>query len=249
MADNGKWLKLWTSALTDPDLSDLSLEDWARWAKLGLLVKQHGDDGTMRFNRQGRVLQDLFRVNSDAEVLQTLARFPNCKVELNETTAFVSFSKWYKYQHDNSTERVREFRRNETGVFGDVKRAKKRREEKREEETKKRKENTPSAPVGGGEEFAQFWQAYPRRKSKATAERAFEKARSEATLAMILDALKRLQPEWASRAMDKIPYPATWLNAKGWEDESGQTRTAGQRTADNLRELDRRTAKVADALF
>lgn len=73
--------------------------------------------------------------------------------------------------------------------------------------------------------FERFYEAYPRKKSKATAERAFEKAvrehfagDEEKALATMLDALNRLAPEWDTRPPDKVPYPATWLNARGWLD-------------------------------
>src|SRR3990167_4705339 len=44
MADQGVWFKLWCSALADPDLSNLCLEDFARWAILGTYIKAHGTE-------------------------------------------------------------------------------------------------------------------------------------------------------------------------------------------------------------
>ena len=68
-------------------------------------------------------------------------------------------------------------------------------------------------------EFEAFYTAYPRKKEPGAAERAYAKARKRASASVILAGLSRLQPEWARREPDKIPYPASWLNARGWEDE------------------------------
>lgn len=81
------------------------------------------------------------------------------------------------------------------------------------------------AKGGGGsglEGFAEFWAAYPRKKSKATAERAWAKIRPGKELqAEILAALEQAKQsrEWQKEDGQYIPYPASWLNARGWEDE------------------------------
>lgn len=69
--------------------------------------------------------------------------------------------------------------------------------------------------------FLAFWQAYPRKKSKDTAAKAFAKAMGRITeddpLAVILAGIERALPGWDDPQF--IPHPATWLNAAGWEDE------------------------------
>lgn len=70
--------------------------------------------------------------------------------------------------------------------------------------------------------FDSFWKAYPKKKSKGQAEKAFVKVNPDDTLlAIILAAIKKAMesPEWLKDDGKWIPYPATWLNAKGWEDE------------------------------
>lgn len=70
--------------------------------------------------------------------------------------------------------------------------------------------------------FARFWSAYPKKKNKGHAERAFKKLPKNAEFveAMLaaLDSAKRSEA-WIKDGGQYIPYPATWLNAKGWEDE------------------------------
>ena len=79
------------------------------------------------------------------------------------------------------------------------------------------KRNTDILPL-----FDRFWGAYPRKVSKADAKKAFVKLNPDTELveAMLraLDWQKRL-PEWTKDGGQFIPYPATWLNARRWEDE------------------------------
>ena len=61
---------------------------------------------------------------------------------------------------------------------------------------------------------------YQRRK--AAAERAWAKIRpGEELQAEILAALEQAKQsqDWQKEGGQYIPYPATWLNARGWEDE------------------------------
>ena len=70
--------------------------------------------------------------------------------------------------------------------------------------------------------FARFWQAYPRKRSKGQAEKVFKKINpSEQLLATILAGIERAKTseQWLDAGGRFIPYPATWLNARGWEDE------------------------------
>ena len=84
--------------------------------------------------------------------------------------------------------------------------------------------NTPQTPHRDpdaySDEFEEFWQAYPRKKDKRAAWKAWKAA------------LKRADPETiisAARAEARRPcelkyrkYPATWLNADAWENEPDQ---------------------------
>ena len=71
-------------------------------------------------------------------------------------------------------------------------------------------------------QFDAFWQAYPKKKSKGQAEKAFVKINpDEQFLATMLAAIEQAKKsgDWLKEDGKYIPYPATWLNAKGWEDE------------------------------
>ena len=71
-------------------------------------------------------------------------------------------------------------------------------------------------------EFEVFWEAYPKKKSKGAAEKAFAKVNpDEQLLATILAKIEQAKKsaDWLKDSGQFIPHPATWLNRKCWEDE------------------------------
>lgn len=70
--------------------------------------------------------------------------------------------------------------------------------------------------------FSVFWESYPKKKSKGAAEKAWIKIKPDDQLSeQIIAAVKRAttSADWTKDSGQFIPHPATWLNAKGWEDE------------------------------
>ena len=70
--------------------------------------------------------------------------------------------------------------------------------------------------------FARFYQAYPKRKSRGQAEKAFLKINpDEQLLDLMLSKIEQAKTSegWIKEKGKYIPHPATWLNAKGWLDE------------------------------
>lgn len=67
-----------------------------------------------------------------------------------------------------------------------------------------------------------FWNAYPKKKGKGNVEKWFVKTQpSQVLLEQMLSKIMILagSHEWTKERGQFIPHPATWLNAKGWEDE------------------------------
>lgn len=86
----------------------------------------------------------------------------------------------------------------------------------------KKRSNTPISPGG---DFERFWKAYPKRKSRGQAEKAFAKINpDEQLLTVIVAAIERAktQADWQKDGGQFVPYPASWLNAKGWLDDVGE---------------------------
>lgn len=70
--------------------------------------------------------------------------------------------------------------------------------------------------------FDAFWKAYPKKKSKGQAEKAWIKLQvDEQLLAIMIAKIEQAKKStaWQKDGGQYIPYPASWLNAKGWEDE------------------------------
>lgn len=70
--------------------------------------------------------------------------------------------------------------------------------------------------------FNQFWAAYPKKTAKAQALKAWEKLKPDEELtAKILTSLEqqKYSVQWTKDSGQYIPYAATWLNGKRWEDE------------------------------
>lgn len=70
--------------------------------------------------------------------------------------------------------------------------------------------------------FNRFWDAYPKKLSKGGAEKAWKKIKpSEQLLTQMLSAIAaaKTSDDWQKDGGQFIPYPASWLNSKRWEDE------------------------------
>lgn len=90
-------------------------------------------------------------------------------------------------------------------------------EEDKDKDKDKEKENTPKPP----DAFDEFWAAYPKKKSKGAARKAWDKLKPSPEMrATILRSIERAKQssDWLEADGKYIPYPATWLNAEGWED-------------------------------
>lgn len=71
-------------------------------------------------------------------------------------------------------------------------------------------------------QFEKFWNIYPKKKSKGKAEKAFFKIHPDERLLIIMLTVigqAKKTEDWMKDNGKFIPYPASWLNAKGWEDE------------------------------
>ena len=91
--------------------------------------------------------------------------------------------------------------------------------DKKDKESKKDKNTSLISPSKG---FDQFWGAYPRHEGKAAAEKAFAKlAPDEGLLERMIIAIgeQKQSRQWNENGGQFVPYPATWLNQKRWEDE------------------------------
>jgi hypothetical protein len=145
MADQGIWFKLHCSALDDPDLDNLEIGNFGRWAKLGAFIKRHGTAGTIHLAPPARALCAALQVPDFEALMKVIERFPHVTVRRDDssvslvTSVSVTFDNWLKYQGDFSSPRVSKFRQ--------MKRSKRRGEEKK---TRREKEPLPVTPPAEG---------------------------------------------------------------------------------------------------
>jgi len=70
-------------------------------------------------------------------------------------------------------------------------------------------------------DFEAFWSAYPKKKAKPDARKAFDAAIKKTDIATMLAAIvrQRQSADWLKQSGQFIPYPASWLRQEGWADE------------------------------
>ena len=95
--------------------------------------------------------------------------------------------------------------------------------------------------------FDRFWAAYPKKNAKPSAKKAFEKLKpDDALVETMLDAIQKQaqSAQWQENGGQYIPYPATWLNGRRWEDEAKpagpQLRTVGAQNYEQREYTDER---------
>ncbi len=212
MADLGRWFKLWCSSVHDPDLDNLSLENFGRWAKLGAIIKEQGKEGVLVIRPPSLLICAALKCETFDALINVIKMFPHVGVS-SETNSPVScsieFKNWHKYQGDFSTGRVHKFR---------AKNAQSETRKKRGEENKKRREkNTPIAPNS----FNSFWNSYPKKTGKLAAFKSWNNSKNKPAIEKILSSLEmqKKSDQWKKESGKFIPNPATWINQGRWDDE------------------------------
>ena len=110
---------------------------------------------------------------------------------------------------------------------------------KEEERKKKRKEELLA-------HFENFWTAYPKKKNKGKAREAFFKLNPDKQLLVTIIAKieqAKKSEDWQKEGGKYIPYPTSWLNGEGWEDEIKENNYE-HRTARSKQPTDRETENI-----
>jgi hypothetical protein len=84
---------------------------------------------------------------------------------------------------------------------------------------------------GAYEGFETFYNAYPRKRARAAAMKAWDKLQPDLDLqGAILRAIEQQRgcEQWRRDNGAYIPHPATWLNGRRWEDVVAADRPAPQ---------------------
>lgn len=107
-----QWAKVWHTLLTDPCYQGLSLEQQARYINLLIFMSAHGKKGALRIDSPARQLIFTLQCFNFDHLKEVIKELPNLKIKESKSNGdfIVTFENWYKYQIDDSTERVRKFR-------------------------------------------------------------------------------------------------------------------------------------------
>lgn len=77
-------------------------------------------------------------------------------------------------------------------------------------------------PISPPDGFSEFWAAYPRKQAKVDAVKAWKKlSPSPDLVTRIITSVQHAcdSPAWRKDGGQFIPYPATYINGRRWEDE------------------------------
>ena len=98
-----------------------------------------------------------------------------------------------------------------------------------DEESKKSKsienenENENENNISFVQAFDDFWNAYPKKRNKPAAERAFKRLKvNQDLLTTMLNAIKKQIKTRGWQDIQYIPNPSSWLNGRMWEDKITQ---------------------------
>jgi len=231
------WFKSYHGAPFDPKLAVVAkragrprgeiVAVW--WAVLDYASRNAETRGNAR-NADAEEIAIAFDFNTEDVLTILQAMRERGMIETDGTVS--AWEKRQSGQGGTSTERVRRYRervkQNETvsETAGNAETT----EEKRVEE----KDIPPKAPRKRGgvldsETLAKFeaWYAvYPRHVARQPAERAFVAALKLVPLETLTAGARRYADEVAHREPEKIAHPATWLNARRWEDEPARVAVA-----------------------
>lgn len=213
------WFRMYGEMMDDPKIGTLDDAAFRTWVELLCTACKAEDGGNTHLTEND--IDWAFRRNAH-ETLQKLLQ--RDLVTVTETGEIVITS-WEKRQKksDSSTDRVRAHRQK-------AKQDKDPQEDPQDETLQKRKGNglekrreEKNKDTSLDAMFEEFWTAYPKKVSKAAALKAYRKIKpSESLQAEILAAVSRAKTsvDWSKDDGQFIPYPASWLNARRWEDEA-----------------------------
>jgi hypothetical protein len=87
--------------------------------------------------------------------------------------------------------------------------------------SRNRNRNLSPLPPKGDGEFDSFWKVYPRKVGKDKARKAFSKLNGIPSADELIRAVQQqaVSEQWTKDGGQFIPYPATWLDQRRWEDE------------------------------
>ncbi len=112
---------------------------------------------------------------------------------------------------------------------------------KRDQENARAREDKTAESEALNKSFDLFWEKYPRKTAKQQALSAWRKLKPDEKLVeriiAAIDKHKR-STQWTQDNGQFVPYPATWLNGRRWEDEITEVKDNVTRSGTKADEVD-----------
>jgi len=211
------WVKLWRKSLESGLLQNHELWAFWCWCLLKATHKEHKQmvgwqtvelqPGQFIFGRKQAASELALTERKIRTCAKKLENLGNLTINSTNKYSIITIVNWETYQQSDQQSDQQNDQRVTSGRPAS---------DHKQEGKKGKKEEYPS-------DFERFWSAYPVKKKKKEALKAWNKAKQDLPpiddLVEIVEKNKRLNKQWLKDGGQFIPHPATWLNAGQWLDE------------------------------
>lgn len=209
---NKGWISLYRKTLDNPKL-DSDNDYWTFWTKL-LLLCNHGKmdkifEGKRITLRPGQIITGrkylAEKCNISEAKAERIIKWLISEQQIEQQTStknrLITIKNWGRYQKvDNKVNNKRTTSEQQTDTYNN--------------NNNGNNDNNKNYSAS----FLSFYQAYPVKKGKKAAYRAWKNAKDKPALSVLLKAIEQQKKSDSWRG-GYIPYPATWLNQGRWDDE------------------------------
>lgn len=224
-----KWIKITTDMFDDEKIRLIeSMPEGdailVTWIKLLTLAGKTNDSGTIYLTETIPYTEDMLSTICRRPLqiirlaLQTFEKLEMIAIE----NGIINIVNWEKHQNIERLQQIREQTRTRVARFREKQRLLSEPVTLRNAEVTQQNKNKNKNIYMLKNGFNLFWERYPKKLAKRDAERAFDKINPDEKLFnLILEKLElyKQSEAWLKDGGQFIPYPATWLNGRRWEDE------------------------------
>ena len=224
-----KWIKITTDMFDDEKIRLIeSMPEGdailVTWIKLLTLAGKTNDSGTIYLTETIPYTEDMLSTICRRPLqiirlaLQTFEKLEMIAVE----NGIINIVNWEKHQNIERLQQIREQTRTRVARFREKQRLLSEPVTLRNAEVTQQNKNKNKNIYMLKNGFNLFWERYPKKLAKRDAEKAFAKINPDEKLFnLILEKLElyKQSEAWLKDGGQFIPYPATWLNGRRWEDE------------------------------
>jgi predicted phage replisome organizer len=224
-----KWIKITTDMFDDEKIRLIeSMPEGdailVTWIKLLTLAGKTNDNGTIYLTETIPYTEDMLSTICRRPLqiirlaLQTFEKLEMIAIE----NGIINIVNWEKHQNIERLQQIREQTRTRVARFREKQRLLSEPVTLRNAEVTQQNKNKNKNIYMLKNGFNLFWERYPKKLAKRDAEKAFAKIKPDEKLFnLILEKLElyKKSEAWLKDGGQYIPYPATWLNGRRWEDE------------------------------